>query len=158
MLHGHWTGNQSSIFDACPDYSCPLQICPVRYIFSSFANENISPGHWIDVRMRELEDHEVAFLNQFTGLHVTFWGEMMCCHDNSPCTVMQRHNDSRRAWHQHQPPSQQQNWSKRSGFKLSSQVHPSPVRGHFTEALCTPSSRSPDWLVEVGETLRHNAC
>lgn len=24
--------------------------------------------------------------------------------------------------------------------------------------FCTPSSRSPDWLVEVGETLRHNAC
>lgn len=92
------------------DYCCPLQFCPVHYIFSSFANENTSPGLWKDVRMRELEDHEVAFLNQFTGLHVTFWGEMMCCHDNSPCTVMQRHNDSRRAWHQRQPSSQQQNW------------------------------------------------
>lgn len=139
------------------DYSCPLQICPAQYIFSSFANENIFPGLWIDVRMRELERHEVAFLNQFTGLHVTFWCEVTCCHDNSPCTLMQRHIDSRRAWHQRQRSSQQQNWYPNAQIS-NCPVHPSPVRGHFTETLCTPSSRSPDWLVEVGETLRHNAC
>lgn len=34
----------------------------------------------------------------------------------------------------------------------------SPARGQVPETLCPPSWRCPDWLVEVGETLRHDAC
>lgn len=154
MSHGQWELIPVLHFWAQTDYSRPHQICPFQYIFSSFANENIVPGLWVDARMRELEDHEVAFLNQFTGLYVTFWCEMMCCHDNSPCAAMQRHVDSRRAWHQRQPSSRQQNWYP------NAQISNCPVKfiRPQLETLCTPSSRSPDWLVEVGETLRHDAC
>lgn len=34
----------------------------------------------------------------------------------------------------------------------------SPTRGRVPETLCTPSSHCPDWRVEVGERLRHDAC
>lgn len=78
---------------------------------------------------------------------------MMCFHDNSPCAPMQTRLESL-------APSllaAAQPISKPFVFQ-SVQSRSSVQSEAILQWRSTPSSRCPDWLVEVGETLRHNAC